>query len=353
MSRWIEIRGRRIGPGYPTYFVAEMSSNHCKDFDRAVEIMKAAKAAGADAIKLQTYTADTLTINCDREYFCVGGNSLWKGEVLHDLYDKACTPWDWQPELKVIAEDMGLDLFSTPFDETAVDFLEAMDVPAYKIASFEVVHLPMIERIAQTGKPTIMSTGIATLAEIDEAVRTFRKAGGTQLALLKCTSAYPASPDEMNLRTIPHLADAFDVPVGLSDHSLYSAVPVTAVALGACIVEKHFALSRSDPSADASFSLEPSELRSTIEAIRIAEQALGRVNYDVTEKEEAHRLLRRSIFVVRDVKAGETFTEDNIRVIRPGHGLHTRYYHEVLGRRASCNISMGTPLVWDLIAGSE
>ena len=345
----IEINGRRIGPGYPVYIVAEMSANHNQDFDQAVKIIEATKEAGADAIKLQAYTPDTLTIDCDNEYFQIKG-TLWDGRTLYDLYNEAYMPWDWQPRLKEIANEMGLDLFSTAYDETAVDFLEAMDVPAHKVASFENVDLPLLRRIAQTGKPIIMSTGMATLAEIDEAVRTIREAGGSQLALLKCTSAYPAPPEEMNLRTIPHLAEAFNVPVGLSDHTLDIAVPVAAVALGACIIEKHFTLSRATPGPDTAFSLEPHEFKAMVEAVRVAEKALGQVHYEVTEREQASRVFRRSLFVVKDMKAGEVFTEENVRSIRPGHGLLPKHLQDVLGRRAAKKIERGTPLDWDLIA---
>lgn len=347
----IEISSRHIGPGYPTYIIAEMSANHNQDFDRAVKIIEAAKETGADAIKLQTYTPDTLTIDCDNEYFCIGKGTIWEGRNLYDLYGEAYTPWEWQPKLKDLANDLGLAFFSTPFDHTAVDFLEQMDVPAYKVASFEIVDLPLIRRIAQTGKPIIMSTGMATLAEIDEAVRTIREVGGEQLALLKCTSAYPASPEEMNLCTIPHLAKAFNVPVGLSDHTLGIAVPVAAVALGACVVEKHFTLSRDVPGPDSVFSLEPHEFKAMVDAIRIAEKALGEVRYEVTEREEASRIFRRSLFVVQDVGVGEMFTEENVRSIRPGYGLHTRYLDQVLGRRAARDIERGTPLSWDIVAG--
>lgn len=346
---FVEINGRSIGSGYPVYIIAEMSANHHQNFDQAVKIVEAAKEAGADAIKLQTYTPDTLTIDCDNEYFCIGKGTIWEGRNLYDLYGEAYTPWDWQPKLKEITERLGLDLFSTPFDHTAVDFLEQMDIPVYKIASFEIVDLPLLRRVAQTGKPIIMSTGMATLAEIDEAVRTVREAGCEQLALLKCTSAYPAPPEEMNLRTIPHLAQAFGVPVGLSDHTLGIAVPVAAVALGARIVEKHFTLSRDVPGPDSAFSLEPHEFKAMVEAIRVAEKALGEVRYEVTEREAASRVFRRSLFVVRDVKAGEVFTEANVRSIRPGYGLHTRYLDKVIGRQAVHNIKRGTPMSWDMI----
>jgi pseudaminic acid synthase len=344
-----KINERPIGPGRPVYIVAEMSANHNQSFDRAVEIIQAAQAAGADAVKVQTYTPDTLTIQCDNEYFRIGQGTIWEGQTLYDLYGEAYTPWDWQPRLSKAANELGLDLFSTPFDPTAVEFLEQMGAPAYKVASFEIVDLFLVRRIAQTGKPIIMSTGMATLSEIDEAVRTAREAGATQIALLKCTSAYPALPEEMNLRIIPHLAEAFDVPVGLSDHTLGIAVPVAAVALGACIVEKHFTLSRDIPGPDSSFSLEPHEFKAMVEAIRVTEEALGQVRYQITEREAASRVFRRSLFVVREVKAGELFTTENVRSIRPGHGLHTRYLDNVLGRRAAHDIQRGTPLSWDLI----
>lgn len=340
----IEIGDRQIGPGRPVYIVAEMSGNHNQDFEQAVSILKAAQEAGASAVKLQTATPDTLTIRSDKDYFRVKGGTLWDGRTLYDLYQQVYTPWEWQPKLKEIAGGLGLDLFSTPFDHTAIDFLEQMGIPAYKVGSFELVDLPLVHRVAQTGKPIIMSTGMATLSEIDEAVRTAREAGAAQIALLKCTSAYPALPEEMNLRTIPHLAQAFGVPVGLSDHTLGIAVPVAAVALGACIVEKHFTLSRDIPGPDSAFSLEPNEFKAMVDAIRVAEKALGTVHYEATESEAASRVFRRSLFVVQDVKAGEVFTDENVRSIRPGHGLHTRYLGEVLGRRASQDIQRGTPL---------
>lgn len=349
MSAHIQIGNRRIGPGEPMYIVAEMSANHNQNFEQAVKILEAAKDAGADAVKLQTYTPDTMTIDCDNEYFRIGKGTIWEGRILYNLYGEAYTPWEWQPKLKEIASDLGLDLFSTPFDPTAVDFLEEMEVPAYKVASFEIVDLPLLRRIAQTGKPIIMSTGMATLAEIDEAVRTIREAGGSQLALLKCTSAYPAPPEEMNLRTIPHMAEAFHVPVGLSDHTLGIAVPVAAVVLGACIVEKHLTISRQISGPDSAFSLEPHEFKAMVEAIRTVEKALGKVQYEVGEREAASRVFRRSLFVVQDVKAGEIFTNENVRSIRPGYGLHPRELPKVLGRRAARDIRRGTPLSWELI----
>ncbi len=325
-----------------------MSANHNQSFEQAIKIVEAAKEAGADAIKIQTYTPDTITIDCDNEYFRVKG-TLWDGRTLYDLYGEAYTPWDWQPKLMEIATNLGLDLFSSPFDATAVDFLEAMRVPVYKVASFENVDIPLLRTIARTGKPVIMSTGMATLAEIDEAVQTLRAAGTEQLALLKCTSAYPSLPEEMNLRTIPHLAEAFGVPVGLSDHTLGTAVPVAAVALGACIVEKHFTLSRAEAGPDSAFSLEPHEFKAMVEAVRTAEKAIGDVHYGIGRKETESRAFRRSLFVVKDMRAGDEFTAETVRSIRPADGLHTRFLDQVLGRHASRDIARGTPLAWDLV----
>ena len=346
----IEIGHRRIAPEQPVYIVAELSANHNQNFEEAVRLLHAAKEAGADAVKLQTYTPDTITINCNNKYFRVGEATLWAGRNLYELYGEAHTPWDWQPKLKKIADDLPIDLFSTPFDDTAVDFLETMQVPAYKIASFELVDTGLLRRVAQTGKPIIMSTGMATLSEIAEAVSTVRDGGSNQLALLKCTSAYPSPPEEMNLRTIPHLREAFRVPVGLSDHTLGSAVPVAAVALGACIVEKHLTRSRDTPGPDSAFSLEPHEFKAMVEAIRTVEKALGEVHYGPSQEEAKSRVFRRSLFVVKNVKAGEVFTEENVRSIRPGHGLPPKHLPKVLGRRAATDVTRGTPLVWRLIA---
>ena len=350
-TRTIEIGGRRIGAGYPTYVVAEMSANHNSDYQQAADIIHAAKEAGADAVKLQTYTPDTLTLDADNEYFRIKG-TIWEGRTLHDLYGEAYMPWDWQPKLKAVADEVGIHLFSSPFDDTAIALLQEMDIPAFKVASFENIDLGLLRKIAGTGKPIIMSTGMATLAELDEAVRTIRESGGNELAILKCTSVYPAPPEEMNLQTIPHLADAFDVPVGLSDHTLGTVVPPAAVALGACIIEKHFTLSRSTPGPDSTFSLEPQELKTMIEAIRTVEKALGTVRYGPTEHEEASLALRRSLFVVEDVAKGESFTPENVGSIRPGNGLHTRHLEDVLGKRATRAVPRGTPLSWDLVGGT-
>jgi pseudaminic acid synthase len=351
MTVEINIGNRIIGSGRPVYVIAEVSANHHQDFEQAVKIIHAAKDAGADAVKLQTYTPDTMTIDSSRPEFRING-TIWEGRNLYELYGEAYTPWDWQPRLKKMANDLGLDLFSTPFDATAVDFLEQMSVPAHKLASFELTDLPLIEKMARTGKPLIMSTGMATLEEIDEAVRTARQAGSRQIALLKCTSAYPASPEEMNLRTIPELSRRFDLPVGLSDHTMGVAAPVAAVALGACIIEKHLTLSRSEPGPDSVFSLEPREFKAMVEVVRVAEKALGEIHFGVSAKEASSRAFRRSLFVVQDVKRGDLFTEQNVRSIRPGHGLHTRHLQEILGQQAACDIERGTPLSWELIQGS-
>jgi N-acetylneuraminate synthase len=350
MTNNVQIAQKRIGAGFPAYIVAELSANHGQDYAQAVRIVQAAKDAGADAIKLQTYTPDTITINSDRKEFYIDGGTLWDGRTLYELYGEAYTPWEWQPKLKQVANDLGLDCFSSPFDASAVDFLEKMDVPAYKLASCELVDIPLIQKIAATGKPLIISTGIATLEEIDEALQTAQRAGAIQIALLKCTSTYPAPPDEMNLRTIPELARRFNVPVGLSDHSMEVAVPVAAVALGACIIEKHMTLSRSDKGPDSEFSLEPSEFKAMVDAVRTTEAALGKVYFGVSPHEAGSRIFRRSLFIVEDVEQGEEFTTRNVRSIRPGHGLHTRHLPEILGRRALRDIEKGTPLNWDLLA---
>lgn len=347
--RDLKIGERIIGTGHPVYVIAELSANHNQDFAKAVRIIEAAKNSGADAVKLQTYTPDTITIRSNKEQFRIGGGTLWDGRSLYELYGEAYTPWEWQPRLKQAANDLGLDLFSSPFDETAVDFLEKMEVPAYKLASLELVDIPLIEKMARTGKPLIMSTGMATIEEIEEAVRTARQAGATQIALLKCTSAYPAPAEEMNLRTIPELSRRFTLLVGLSDHTMGITAPVAAVVLGACIIEKHLSLSRSDPGPDSAFSLEPQEFKAMVEAVRVAEKALGEIHFGVSAKEVSSQVFRRSLFVVQDIKRGEPFTKHNVRSIRPGHGLHTRHLKEVLGQAATRDIERGTPLSWDLI----
>jgi len=348
MKKEFIIKDRKIGDNQPVYIIAEMSANHNQDFEQAVKIIHAAKEAGADAVKLQTYTPDTITLDCDNDYFRIKG-TIWEGKNLYKLYDEAYTPWDWQPKLKQVADKLGLHLFSSPFDHSAVDFLESMDVPAYKVASFELVDLPLLRKIGATGKPIIMSVGMASLAEIDEAVNTVRDAGATQVALLKCTSAYPAMPEDANLRTILHLAQTFGVVAGISDHTLGSAVAVASVALGASIVEKHFTLSRYDSGPDSSFSMEPKEFKSLVEDIRTVEKALGKVSYAITEQQKVSRVFRRSLFAVKDIGKGEVLTVENVRSIRPGDGLHTRYWDYVLEAKSSRDIKRGTPLTLDMI----
>jgi N-acetylneuraminate synthase len=349
MTAPFSIEGRAIGPGLPVYVIAEVSANHGQDYDTAVRIVRGAAEAGADAVKLQTYTPDTITIDSDAPAFRAGSESLWAGTTLHDLYREAYMPWEWQPRLKALASELGLHCFSSPFDPTAVDFLMAMGVPAFKIASFELVDLPLIRTVAATGLPVIMSTGMATQAEVDEAVETARAAGATQLALLKASSAYPAPPESMHLRAIPAMAERYGLPVGLSDHTLGASAAIAAVALGACIVEKHITGSHEDRTADAAFSLDTAEFAAMVEAIRFTERALGEARVAPTDEESESRRFRRSLFVVEDVAAGEVLTERNVRSIRPADGLHTREYDAVLGRRAARAIERGTPLAWDLV----
>ncbi len=349
MENNFRIGSHTIGAGSPCYVIAELSANHNQSFDHAVQILRAAHEAGADAVKLQTYTADTITLRSDKEYFRIQGGTLWDGRILHDLYQEAYTPWEWQPKLKGIAEDLSMDLFSSAFDATAVAFLEQMNVPAHKVASCELVDLGLIQTMARTGKPLIISTGMATEEEISEAVQAARGAGATQIALLKCTSAYPARPEEANLLTIPELARRFQCPAGLSDHTLGVAVPVAAVAVGACILEKHLCLSRSDGGPDGAFSLEPQEFKTMVEAVRVAEKALGSAQFTPSPSEVNSRRFRRSLFVVEDVKQGELFTEWNVRSIRPADGLHPRHLPEVLGKSASHDIERGTPFSWALL----
>jgi len=343
------IDGRKIGKSHPAFIVAELSANHLHKFDNAVKLIKAAKDAGADAVKLQTYTPDTITIDCDNEYFQIKQGTIWDGKTLYELYKEAYTPWEWQPELKEIAEELGLIFFSTPFDKTAVDFLEEINIPCYKIASFEITDIPLIEYVASKGKPVIISTGIATLTDIQEAVNACKRMGNSQIALLKCTSAYPAPLEEVNLKTIPDMAEKFKIVIGLSDHTLGISVPVASVALGAKIIEKHFTLSRSLGGPDAAFSLEPEEFKAMVKAVREVEKALGGICYELTEKMKKNRQFSRSLFVIKDMKTGEVFTEKNVRSIRPGYGLHPRYLKKILGRRATQDIKRGTPLKWSLV----
>lgn len=344
----MKIINREIGGNAPAYIIAEMSGNHAGSIERAKEIIRAAKDAGADCIKIQTYTPDTITIDCDNAYFHID-NGTWEGENLYHLYEKAYTPWEWQAELKAEADKVGIDFFSTPFDFTAVDFLEELGVEFYKIASFELVDIPLIKYVASKGKPIIMSTGMSTLAEIDEAVQAIRSQGNNQIALLRCASAYPAITDEMNLRTMQNMGETFGVPVGLSDHSMGSIGAVTAVALGAKIIEKHFCLSREIENPDSSFSMNPEEFKQMVKDIRQAEKAIGIVKYGVSEQENSNLQFRRSIFCVEDIKKGEEITEKNIRVIRPGQGASPKYFETLIGQKALCDIKRGTPLKLDMV----
>jgi pseudaminic acid synthase len=344
----ITIAGRRIGPGHPPYVIAEMSGNHNGDIKRAFALLEAAKKAGADAVKLQTYTADTITIDHDGPGFRIEGG-LWNGRTLYELYQEAHTPWEWHPQLFARARELGIAIFSSPFDATAIEFLETLGAPAFKIASFEAIDLPLIQRAAKTGKPLIISTGIASLGEIAEAVEAARAAGGREIALLHCTSGYPTPPADSNLHTLPHLAAAFGVVAGLSDHTPGTAVPVAAVALGASVIEKHFTLRRADGGPDAAFSLEPEELAELVANCRTAWTALGKVSYELEASEKGNKTFRRSLYAVQDIPAGGHFTAENVRSIRPGYGLPPKHLSEVLGRRAGRAIARGTPLAWSLI----
>lgn len=346
----IEIAGRRIGAAHSPYIIAELSGNHNGDIGRAFALIEAAKVAGADAVKLQTYTADTITIDCDRPEFRIAGG-LWDGRTLYELYQQASTPWEWHDALFAKARDLGIAIFSSPFDFTAVDFLEKLDAPAYKIASFEVIDLPLIERVAATGKPVIMSTGMATPAEIAEAVAAARGARCTDLVLLHCVSGYPTPPEEMNLAAIPALRETYNVDIGLSDHTLGTSVSIAAVALGAVVIEKHLTLRRADGGPDAEFSLEPEELARLVTESRVAHAALGRADTALTASETGMVQYRRSLYTVENIKAGEGFTNKNVRSIRPGLGLKPKHLPDVIGARAAADIARGTPLSWDLVAG--
>ncbi|WP_048601370.1 pseudaminic acid synthase [Rubeoparvulum massiliense] len=345
----ITIIDRHIGEGYPAYIIAEMSGNHAGDIQKAIELVHVAKESGANCIKIQTYTPDTITINSNKPPFQIK-EGLWRGKNLYQLYGKAYTPWDWQGQLMEEANKVGIHFFSTPFDFTAVDFLEELGVEFYKIASFELVDTPLIKYVASKGKPIIMSTGMGTLGEIEEAVKAVRSQGNDQLCLLKCSSSYPAIPEDMNLRTIRNMAEIFNVPVGLSDHSMGSIAAVTAVAMGASVIEKHLCLSREIENPDASFSMEPHEFKKMVQDIRSAERAMGKVSYEISPNEEKSMIFRKSIFVVQDIQEGEIFTKENIRVIRPGEGLTPKFYEEIIGKRASKSIECGTPLRWTMIS---
>lgn len=345
----MKIKDFELNQNSGTFIIAELSANHNQDFDLAVKTIEEVAKTGADAVKIQTYTADTITIDCNNKYFQINQGTIWDGKTLYELYKEAFTPWDWQPKLKEIAENLGLIFFSSPFDFTAVDFLEKINVPAYKIASFEITDIPLIEYVAKKGKPVILSTGIATIEDIQLAVDTCRKAGNNQIALLKCTSSYPAPIEEANLATIQDLTKRFNVIAGLSDHTISNSTSIAAVALGAKIIEKHFILDRSIGGPDASFSIEPNELKHLVQNVREVEKAIGIVSYELSPKVLKSKEHSRSLFIVKDINAGDVFTNENVRSIRPGFGLHTRHLTEIIGKTAKTFIPTGTPLSWELV----
>lgn len=350
----IQIGSKSIGPKTPPFIIAEMSGNHNQSLERALEIVEAAAASGAHALKLQTYRADTMTLDCAKgEFFIDDPKSLWKGRSLYELYQEAHTPWEWHKPIFDRCNELCLVYLSTPFDETAVDFLESLDVPCYKIASFENIDLPLIKKVAATGKPMLISTGMATIAELDEAVRTAREAGCRDLILLKCTSTYPASPEYSNLQTIPHMRDLFDCELGLSDHTMGIGTAIASVSLGASVIEKHFTLSRADGGVDSTFSMEPDEMRTLVIETERAWQSLGKIKYGPTEKEKASLVFRRSIYVVEDMKKGDVFTKENLKIIRPGYGLQPKHYETILGKKIKKSVQRGTAFSWDMIEESN
>jgi pseudaminic acid synthase len=346
----INIANRKIGTNYPPFIIADMSGNHKQSFDRALAIVEAAAKAGAHAVKLQTYTADTMTLDiAEREFFINDPDSLWKSRSLYELYKEAYTPREWHKPIFDRCRELGLIYLSTPFDETAVDFLEELNVPCYKIASFENVDIPLIRKVAATGKPMIISTGIATIAELDETVRAARDAGCNDLVLLKCTSTYPAAPDDTNIETIPHLRELFKCEVGLSDHTMGIGVAVASVALGAVVVEKHFTLNRTDGGVDSAFSMEPDEMRTLVAETKRAWQALGKISYGPTEKEKKSLIFRRSLYIVKDMKKDDILNKENLRAIRPGLGLPPKYYDMLLGKQVKKDVKRGTAVSWELV----
>lgn len=349
MNKTFKIGKKTVGIDAPAFIVAEMSANHNQDYHRALEIIHAAREAGADAVKLQTYTADTITLDCEDECFQIKGGTLWDGTTLYRLYQEAYTPWEWQPRLKEEAEKIGLECFSSPFDFTSVDFLEDMNVPAYKIASYEINDIPLIRKIAKLHKPMIFATGIAYPEDIERALHVCKEEGNEDVILLKCVSSYPTPYEAVNLRVIPSLARTYDCLTGISDHTMGTIISAGAIPLGAKMVEKHLTLRRSDKGPDSAFSMEPSEFKQMVEEIRILEKALGSSEYVLTDEQKAEHQGSRSLFVVKDIERGESLTPENIRSIRPGNGLHTMYYEEVLGKRAVRNLKKGTPLAWELI----
>lgn len=346
----LKIGDFNIGNSYKPFVIAEMSGNHNQSLERAMQTVGAAAKAGAHAMKLQTYNSDTMTLDIkEGDFFISDKNSLWYGQSLYDLYKVAYTPWEWHEPIMQRANELGMSCFSTPFDDSSVDFLESLNVPAYKIASFENADIPLIKKVAETGKPMIVSTGMATIAELDETVRTIREKGNEQIVLLKCTSNYPASPESSNILTIPHLRDLFKCEVGLSDHTMGIGGAVAAVALGATVIEKHFTLSRADGGVDSAFSLEPFELKQLVIETKRAWQSLGKVSYGPTQAEMPSMKYRRSLYVSKDMKSGEEFTPDNLRVVRPGFGLAPRFYETLLGRKVNADVTKGTPVKWNLI----
>ena len=349
MNQQITIGRRVISHDAPCYIIAEMSGNHNMDYSRAEKIVEAAAEAGADAIKLQTYTADTITLDCDSAPFQITQGTLWDGTTLHKLYEQAYTPWEWHAPLQKKAHALGMDFFSSPFDLTSIDYLENLNVPAYKIASCEITDIPLIKRAASFGKPVIISTGIAHREDIALAVETCRAAGNENVILLKCCSAYPTPYEDIHLRSIPMIAHDFDCLTGLSDHTMGSTVAGAAVALGACVVEKHLTLARADGGVDSAFSMEPAEFKKMVDDIRIIEKALGRATYDLTEKAAREREHRRSLFIAADLKQGDVLTPENLRSVRPGDGLHTKHYEELLGKKVTRDVAYGTPMSWDLV----
>ena len=351
MRKEIFIDGKAIGMDHPTYAIAEMSANHLQDLNRAKQIIRLAKQAGADAIKLQTYRPDTITIDCKSEEFMATPGSPWEGMNLFELYSTAYTPWEWHAELFQYCKELGITCFSSPFDLTAIDLLEELNAPAYKIASFEINDIPLIKKAAQTGKPIIISTGIATVEDIELALKTCLDAGNDQVILLKCISEYPAPYDDFNLLTIPDAGKRFDCLMGLSDHGMDNVVDVTGVALGACVIEKHLTIRRADGGPDSSFSMEPEEFQKMIKDVANARLAMGKINYELTEKQKNSRGRSRSLYIVKDMKAGELFTPENLKSIRPNYGLHTKYYEQILGKAAACDLKKGTAMKTDYVSG--
>lgn len=349
MDKEIEIGDKVISNESPVYIVAEMSGNHNMDFERAKEIIYRSKCAGADAVKIQTYTADTITLDCDNEFFKIKHGTLWDGETLYSLYQKAYTPWEWQAELFKYAHEVGIELFSSPFDKSAVDFLEKIGVKAYKVASFEINDIPLLQRIARTGKPIIIATGIAELADIELAINTCKKEGNNKIILLKCTSAYPTPYDEVNINMLKTLRQTFGCIVGVSDHTFGSVVPILSVGMGGKMIEKHVTLKRSDGGTDAEFSMEMCEFENMCKQVRIAEQAMGIERYYLTESQKMERHFSRSLFVTENIKSGDILTDDNIRSVRPGDGMHTKYFSQIIGKKVNRDIEKGTPMEWKYI----